>query len=491
MLERESHAMTKGPVRRLALPSILLIALLLPTLYWDTLILNLGVGVIAKSVFVLRYIIGISCWLVVAWFVIRVIDVFFWDSFVERKLAYQVPKLLKDLVRALVLFVTIAGIMGVVFEESLTGLLAASGILGLVIGFALRNMIADFFSGISLNLERSFKIGDWICLETGELGQVIEINWRATIIRNVYANTLVIPNSRMGAMKVENFSKPEACFRRYLEFRLDFDVPTERALRVLTASVNSIQQPIGDLRPDVLITDIDELGVKYRVRYLVPEVRQLPAKRTEVVRSVMHHLYLAGISPVHEKHDIFMSDMPVRQLDHHDNKIDLFKRIYLLKVLDDNELATLAINVIGECFKSGDIVVKQGDIGKSMYIIVEGILDVYIDFKGNGEEVKVAHMVPGDFFGEMSLLTGEPRSASVIAHGDTFVYEITKDDLQLLIENRPEIAAHITQTIAERRVREEVVKNNLTVEQQEIEVKSFAEQLLDRMGRFFNLLRGS
>jgi small-conductance mechanosensitive channel len=151
-------------------------------------------------------------------------------------------------------------------EASISGFIAASGVAGLVLGFALRGMIADFFSGIALNLDRSFSLGDHIKLDTGAEGEVVEINWRTTVLRNLPGNHVAVPNSKISEMRIENYSRPETNHLMWSLITLDFDVPIPRAERILTAAVTQAQASIGGHgTPFARVRDITAHGVEYIV----------------------------------------------------------------------------------------------------------------------------------------------------------------------------------------------------------------------------------
>ena len=119
--------------------------------------------------------------------------------------------------------------------------------------------------------------------------------------------------------------------------------------------------------------------------------------------------------------------MPPRHLSFKTDKKSLLSRIELFKDLDESELATLSDSVAQLSFNADDTIVKRGN-GTSMYILVEGLLNVFAPVSADGSEIKVAQITPGLFFGEMSLLTGEERSATVTCQTDAEVYEVTKEN---------------------------------------------------------------
>ena len=363
--------MRKEALKRLVVPLFFLVLFLLPALYFDDAMLEVSSELLQRTIRMSRYVIGICLWLTLAWLVIRIIDEIGWPLLFERRFARTMPRLLKDFVRLTVCMAAIGAIITDVFEESLSGFLAASGVVGLVLGLALRSMIADFFSGIALNLERSFAIGDYIQLERGEGGEVVEINWRTTVLKNLSGNYLIVPNSKLSTMEVENYSKPENTHWMTNQITLDFTVPIQRAERILVAAARQAQAVIGgSANAVVLVRDITEQGVQYNVTYSVPGWLRRGLARAEIMRNIMHHLSMAGIRPLHPKYDIYTADLSLPQPQQQQGDVcALLKHIPLFTAFDDTEVTALARRMSAHLFVPNDVIVKQGDGSTSMYIV--------------------------------------------------------------------------------------------------------------------------
>src|SRR5262249_4821873 len=130
-------------------------------------------------------------------------------------------------------------------------------------------------------------------------------------------------------------------------------------------------------------------------------------------------------------------------------------KVPLFEALEPQELAALADDMTERFFPSGDAVIRRGDSGESMFIVAEGTLDVYSRAGENSHEVLLGHLEPGEFFGEMSFLTGDPRPATVLAATDVVAYEITKQDLDPIVRGRPALAEVIGRVVAERHMSEQ------------------------------------
>ena len=258
---------------RLWFPFLVFLAFLSALFSSDLLVRELGtnLSVVAQNTFI--YGVQIGVWLSAALLLNRLIEVFFWDGFVGTLSGRKVPRLPKD-VTALALFVLAgAGILATVFERSITGILATSGVASIIIGLALRNVILDMFIGLAIHVERPFKIGDWVQVhrnrrETHIVAKVIEINWRTTRLKTTHNNMIVVPNNVIGTSILTNYMEPKPHFRIDLPFLIDFEVNADRASRVLQAGVMAVAGENGILEnpePEVRLKEATLEGQLYEV----------------------------------------------------------------------------------------------------------------------------------------------------------------------------------------------------------------------------------
>ena len=472
---------------KLIFPAIFLLLFSMPVVYLESTTKQFGDNLLDKIRSMGHYALETFLWLAIAWFIVRCLDVFIWEGLFLRRRKTPVSKLLKDLVAFIIFVIALAGILGVVFELPLTGILATSGAVGIVIGLALKNMISDVFSGIAINIEQPFNIGDAIGLENGIVGIVIDISWRTTSIQPYTDIIHIIPNGLLSSMEIKNYDRPYKYFRLILEFYLDFQVPTDRALRILTAAVKSVAVPVLE-ESDVLLIGIGEFGVQYRVRYWVPKFVDYNLYRTQVIASVMHHLYQAGITPVYHKHDVYISRMPPAKFIEAD-KVDLLSRVDLLKTLDMDELQRIADQLEPRNVEIGEAIVHQGDEGESLFIIAEGLLHVFIKIANQETDIHIGKMDAGDFFGEIALLTGDKRSATVIAITECLLYEIKKEHIAPLLEDRPDLAHRLSMALAEREMNSNQALQQLDALQKSREEEKLSRQFFEKMSKIFAFLK--
>jgi small-conductance mechanosensitive channel/CRP-like cAMP-binding protein len=486
----------EGIAKRLAIPAVLFLLFLGLAFFSDEMLAQFGEEAVSRGRMIATYAVKTGIWLTSAFFVNRLLSVFFWELGVERAIGAPVPRLIKDILALLIFLVALSGIISFVFNQPVTGLWATSGAVGIIIGFALRSMILDIFSGLAFNIDRSYRIGDWVQLHGRQInlhivGCIQEINWRTTRLRTTANNMVVVPNSVMGQTIITNFMTPDPESRFELFFTLDFSVPTDRAMRVLKAAVRSVageQGPLDTPPAKVRVNGVSSIGVEYCIRYWTHPAKLSPRKtRHVVIHSVLAHLKSAGLMLAYPKGDLFTAEMPSRQLDAN-SEADLralVGRIELFSHLADDELALLTETITRRVYDEGDNLIECGALGDSMFILVEGLVYVYADVAGDGTEIKVAQIVPGQFFGEMSLLTGEARSATITAASDAVAYEIGKDAMAKLLQRRPELAEVMSGIIAERKMRNEQALSAASCEEKEEHKTSIAGQILGAMRDFF------
>jgi small-conductance mechanosensitive channel/CRP-like cAMP-binding protein len=440
-----------------------------------------------------------ALWLSGAYLLVRLTNLLFWEGIVAHGIGRPVPRLLKDTLGLFVFLIAVAGVVGIEFGQSIVGIWATSGAIGIVLGIALRNIILDIFTGLAVNFDHSYRIGDWVDLfERGFptiRGKVIEINWRTTRIETEERRVMVVPNSRMGEMLVSNLSMPDDICRFETRITLDFSVPNSRAVRVLLAGARAAcgpEGPLTDPAPSVTVVGSSDLGVEYRVRYWhsIATLRE-GGVRNLVLQSVFRHLTMAGLTPSYPKQDIFRAKMPTRQLEFESiaDRTKLLRRIEIFDKLTDTQLAQLGGQIELRYFVGGDELMVQGAEAGTAFIVAEGLCEVS---RRDGETLsKIDRIEPGDFVGERSMLTGEPHRATVTALTEVVAFAVHPENFAPILAELPELYEHISHQVALRHMRNERALMTTGDQHAGPEVHSITAQILDGMRTFFHSLGGN
>lgn len=484
----------KQTARSLFAPVLVVALLLLATTFELSIIARLSGTSLTRIAGFLPLALRTLTWFAGAHLANRIVGIVLWDP-IHRKV--PVPRLLRDVTAVLIYILAITGIVGAVFHKEIGPFWAASGAGAIVIGLALRNVILDIFIGLAVNFDRPFEIGDFIQLQTGgsggPSGRVLELNWRTTRLVTGDGNLIIIPNGKLGDMVVTNFSRPEPISEFEVSVFLSFEVPSERALRVLNAAVISVSGTTGILEnpiPKARVRGIVAQGVEYKIKYFLDPRQAGPGKARDAVwRAVLDQLHRAGLEPASPKQDVYEAPMPQRHLDMRslEDRAELLSRVELFKELTREECARLGSLMHQRLYKAGEAVITRGSAGDSMFVLSEGLLNVMIALTPGQPETRVARLQAGNFFGEMSALTGEPRSATIIAATDALAFEISKSDLSTLIAARAGLAEAIAHTVAARKLRNSNAAADANSVTAVAEEKSLTAQLVGKMLAFFGM----
>ncbi|MBF0421096.1 MAG: mechanosensitive ion channel [Magnetococcales bacterium] len=433
---------------------------------------------------------NIIIWFIDAICLIRLVNVLVWDGIMVKVYGVKIPRLIKQLTNLLILVITIGGIVGIVLNKDVTAIWATSGAVGLVIGFAVQGIILDTVSGLAIHFEHTFGVGDWVILHTQRgnfFGQVKEINWRATRILTLENTMVLVPNRTITSILLTNLSMtPIQTYE--LKFTFDFSVPVDRALRVLTSGVLNAVGPDTVLEkptPEVLLCVVNQLGVEYCMRYSInPAKIPPPTAQHVVLNHVLRHIDKSGLTLAYPKRDIFTTQMPWRQKTwESQNKIELLGKCDLFSQLPSFALEFIANKTHLVQYRTSDIICKQGDIGESMFVLAEGLLNVSVTDNYGTDSIRIAQISPGGVFGEMSLLTGEARSATITAAYNSLVGEIRKDCIKELIGQNHEFASTIARFVVDRSLQTQQILSKPREEREEI-MENSSQSLLGKMKLF-------
>ena len=432
--------------------------------------------------------IGALFWILFGFVIQRTLKIFLWEGWFARRSDVPVPKVLIDMTGLLIWVAILFATLAHVFHVNVSALVTTSGVTIAVIGFALRNMIADVFTGIALGIERPLKTGDWIELEDGSVGRVIEVNWRATRILTRDEVVKVVPNSFLATHLFANYHAPEEFFRDKFEIVLGYEVSPDQAERILLSAVCLVPESTRIPRkPEVRITDYTARGIQWELRYWVPNYPAMSRLRHDVQINVLKNLQFAGVRMPRNSVDYLDLNQPTPQPDTADEDMGFLRKVDLFAALDTNELGILRKNMRRIVCVAGTPVVSE-DAGSlsSLLIVKEGFLEVSIK-NGSGEDTVVAGLAAGEIFGEMSLLTGAPPSATVTPTVAAVLMEITHDGLKPLLKARQELVVHLGAVVAERQMRNDKSLNITSRKAKDVEQEKLTARIVSGIINFFGL----
>ena len=286
-------------VRRLVWPTSLMIASLGLALFHRDLAEVFGYGSgFSSGVKALAYF-------AIAWFVSRILAMAL-DQAAARKRPY--PRLLKDLIAAVLFLVAFAATVSLFMGQGVVGALAGSGLVLAMLGFAIRNVVADTLSGIALGIEGPFRIGDWVDIDGLARGKVIEIGWRTTRVLTRDATYLILPNSQIARQRITNYSAPKPQYRAQISITLDHAMPISQAREVMLHAVKAAKLILQDPAPDVRVLAYEEGGITYALRYWLMRFDRDADCRDEVYSLIDDALRRAGSIAPHRRIELVNGD---------------------------------------------------------------------------------------------------------------------------------------------------------------------------------------
>ncbi|MFN2533333.1 MAG: mechanosensitive ion channel family protein [Pyrinomonadaceae bacterium] len=405
------------------------------------------------------------------------------------------PRIMRDLLLAFAYIgVAIASLS--LMEVNVTGIVATSAVITAVIGLSFQDTLGNTMGGMALQLERTISVGDWIRIEDRE-GLVKEIRWRYTAIETRNWDTVVIPNSVMMKSQVTVLGRRTGFprqHRQWVYFNVDFRYSPPEVIETVQTALRA--EPIVNVAlnppPDCIFFDFRESYAHYAVRYWLTELAADDPTNSIVRTRIFFALRRANIPFSMPAHSIFMTeDDALRRKRKADEKIadltDAINRVELFASLTDDERHSLAAGLKFAPFVRGEAMTRQGAEAHWLYLITKGDAEVRVSVDGSGASDRIAVLHAGDFFGEMGLMTGAPRTATVIALTDVECYRLDKETFKATLQRRPEIARDVSTVLAKRRVELEAAKEELTEETKHLRMRQHQNDLLQRIQRFFTL----
>ncbi len=417
----------------------------------------------------------------------------------RRWFGRDIPSLLLDVARYVLIIIAVAVILKVVWGEDVTPLIGALGIGGIVLGLALQEPLGNFFNGLALLGERPFSIGDWIRVGDGREGQVEHITWRAVKIRTTDNEYIIYPNSVVSKEKVVNYNLPTRVQACRVSVGTSYDDPPDVVKATIREVLAGVPGVLAEPKPSIYTTAYADFSINYEIKFFIDDYGQVNPIKDRAMSRLWYAFRRRGIE----------IPFPIRHLYHHGapaaaaaegeppargeaapakGKVDVERSLAavpLFAALSPAEVQTLAAKAALLEFGDGERVIRQGDPGDGLYAIVRGAARVLVRGE-NGAEREVAVLKAGSVFGEMSLLTGDPRTASVDSQGHLEVLVVGKEALSPVLSANPGLAASMAEVVVLRREGLERARAAMDPGKRE-EIASASTSLLGRIRAFFGL----
>ncbi len=422
--------------------------------------------------------------------VINVLSVLIFDIALKR---FEIPRILRDIITGLA-YVIFAIILLTNFGVDLTGIVATSAVLTAIIGFSLQDTLINLVGGIALEIDNTVNAGDWVRFDKYE-GRVREIRWRQTSIETRDWDTIYVPNSLLikgSFLVLGKRSNYPAQHRMWVYFNVDFRFSPAQIVDEVESALRS--EPIVNIASDppinCIVYDFKDSYATYAVRYWLTDFA-LDDPTNSVVRTRIYAaLKRKNISLSIPAQALFISEDDAQHREQSFEKevarrIQVLEGVELFHSLTADETRELAEHLSVAPFVRGEAMTRQGAEAHWLYVIIKGEGEVRVSIDGSELSKHIATIKAGNFFGEMGMMTGARRSATVIAATHTECYRIDKEAFQNIVRRRPEIAEDISHVLASRRVSLEAAREGLNEEAARQHLQNTQGDLLQRIRDFF------
>ncbi len=420
-----------------------------------------------------------------ALFGIALLERYFWEGWFPRKQQVPAPKFLRQIV-ALVFFVIVAlGVLQFILQKDISAALTASGVVAVVLGFAMQETLANIISGIALEIGKPFKTGDWLIVE-GQHAEVIEVNWRSTRLRTNDDIYLDIPNKTIVGTTITNLTYPTRQHAIRILVGFDYNTPPNFVKDCMVRAASNASGVLQQPPPKVFLKDFGESAITYEIKFTMEDEARFNEITDSIRTNVWYEAQRHGIRipfPIRTLHIERPKAKPEDALSAARHSV---RRQPILQLLDEAQLDKLFVHARLQQFGRGEKVIEQGSQGDSMFILLTGEADVCV--QTNAVETRVATLHAGDAFGEMSLLTGEPRSATVIARRDCELWEIDKATLGEILQENEALVQRLGEMLAQRTLENEGARAS-AANPQEMQTKQreYTQGFLRKLSAFFEL----
>ena len=404
------------------------------------------------------------------------------------------PRIIHDVVLVALALVW-AGVWLRQNRVDLTSIVATSAVVTAVIALSLQDTLGNILGGVAIQADQSIQVGDWIEVD-GITGRVAEMRWRYTALETRDWETVVVPNSQLVKNRFRVLGRRQGeplRWRRTVYFNVDFRFPPAEVIELVQNAVRATRIPrVGEYpEPVCLMMEFADSVARYAVRYWLEDPIQDDAVDSDVRQVIFYCLQRAGIPPCIPAQHVFLTAeseersrrKQVRTLR---ERTEALRRVDLFASLQREEIEQLAARLHHAPFAQGAVITRQGAEADWLYLLIEGCADVVAEGP-EGDTARVAELGPGDFFGEMGLMTGEPRAATIIARTAVDAYRLDKAAFQEVIRSRPEIAEDVSSVLAQRRTELEAVREGLSAQAARRRLTAARSDLLKQIRGFFGL----
>lgn len=418
------------------------------TIFLLCLIQILALDVFPPLPHIVMTVLDFAAYLGLALVILKVIDILVIESVLIDKKGLYLPRILRIVIMAVGMALTALVLLHTVLRINVVALVAVPTVLTAVVGFALKDTLERVVSGVMLG--RLIHEGDWVTL-MGNEGRVANITLGYITLTTREGDAIIIPNNQVAHNQIQNHSRPFERFASSIFIEAAYGHPPLEVRRLLIESARAVHGVVNHPTPISYTQTFKESGIEYRLKFWIQDFGKRPEIESEVRSYVWYAFQRHGIEiPFPQRVIHTAAKMDGEML--HKQRIaaihEQLQKIDFLKALSPEALDDLAGSVNTRTYLPQEAIVRQGDPGDEFFIVTTGEAEVLLE--ANGNRTQVATLKEGQFFGEMALLTGEPRSATVCATTQMSVLVVSKPAMGRVFSADPTVIEQISSILADR-----------------------------------------
>lgn len=420
--------------------------------------------------------------------VVALLNRYVWDLYFEQRRQIPIPHFVREVVALFIFLIAILLVLSVGYhaQRELKTLLAGSGVIAIILGFAGQNLFGGIIAGTSLQINRPFKVGDW--LKVGDqYAELMEINWRSIRLRTNDGIYLDIPNYEIVRQTITNLHYPTEVHAMRIRVGADYNSPPNKVKDALKRAAENARGVLPQPPVKVFLVDFGDHAVVYEIKFYMGNHAAINEIDDAIRTNIWYEFKRQRIS----------IPFPIRTLqierrgprvasEDQDHAVTILRGEPLFACLSDEQIENIVKQSHLDQFGRGERIIEEGNAGASMFVMLQGTAQVSVS--KNGSSIPVATLKAGDCFGEMSLLTGERRSATIHAQGDCFVMEIGQETMGKVIKDTPECLRQLSEILAARRLETEgIVREAAVPSQREAKEKEYRASFLAGLRKIFSI----
>jgi small-conductance mechanosensitive channel/CRP-like cAMP-binding protein len=395
-------------------------------------------------------------------FIVALIDRWLWDAYFEKKRQTPIPQFLRQVVALFIYLISLLIILSVVYhaEGQLKALLAGSGVAAIVLGFATQDLLGGIIAGIALQISKPYKVGDWLKVED-QFAEVMEVNWRSTRFRTNDGIYLDIPNYTIARGTIINLHYPTNIHAMRIRIGVDYDMPPNRVKDALFNAAASADGVVTPPPPKIFVVGFADSDVTYEIKFWLGNHAAYNDICDSIRTNIWYEFKRQGIPIPFPSRTVYLERKRHKMVSEGlANASSILRGEPLFACLDNGQLENLVRDARVIHYGRGERIIEEGAEGNSMFIVLRG--SVHVSVMRNGAPIRLGGMNKGDCFGEMSLLTGERRSATIRADGDCDVLEISKEAMGEIMRDSPQCVTRLSEILASRKLEGEGILKDAT-----------------------------